>query len=530
MNWFKKIEVNGRELVVFLPPSYDTEEGRERRYPVAYVQDGGEMFKLISNTLQHLMLQGKLPEVLFIGVKTNNRNLEYTPWPAPPLLESYEAFGGGARVYLDDLADIVKPYVDCMFRTKPEREYTAVIGGSFGGLISLFGGLWRPDTFGLLGLLSASFWFEGVMPFLREREAPDTDLRIYMSVGDCEGIYKTNIQRNMVAASKEAYELWAAKGFPSERMRFRLQEGGTHDALTMAGNLTHAIHWLFQADAADKADKLPALRGISPLERTGYVVPRTEVKEIVSRATGRAYRIFIYEPAEPAPAEGYPVLYTLDANASFASIAEAMILQVRGPRGLQPCIVVGIGYDSEGPIVTKERFWDYTDPADESELRARPDGSPWPANGGAADFAAFIEDELKPAVETLYHVDRSRQALFGHSLGGYYVLRTLLARPDSFQTYIAGSPSIWWKNHDLLKQLPELERRVSAGEIKANLLIAVGAREANMVDDAEKLYDRLLPLANKGAFRLSFRKFEEEEHMTVIHPLISELLRVFAVR
>nr|WP_256975802.1 alpha/beta hydrolase-fold protein [Paenibacillus sp. MY03] len=559
MNWFRNMEANGRRLTILLPPSYETDAGRERRYPVAYVQDGGDLFQLVANQLQHLTRQGKLQEVLYVGVHTPNRNDEYTPWPASPLLSTYPAFGGGARAYLDELADSVKPFVDDLFRTKPEREHTALIGGSFGSLVSLFGGLWRPDTFGLLGLLSASFWYEGVMPHLRNNDAPRGDLRIYMSVGDAEGIYKTNIQRHMVEATLEARKLWQEKGFPDDRLLFRLEEGGTHDALCMAGNLPRALQWLFgppeEAAGAVESSEFEqigeksligacantetrlsagqsaagAIATLAPFvsrQAGGYVVPRTEQREIQSRRNGRKYRIFISVPAADPPSEGFPVLYTLDANASFASIAEAVRLQMRGPQGISPPLVVGIGYDAEGPIVSEDRFLDYTDPAEPSELPTRPDGSDWPLTGGAAVFSDFIEEELKPAIEALYPVDRTRQTLFGHSLGGYYVLRTLAEKPNSFQTYIAGSPSIWWKNHSLLERLPELERRLLSGEVAAALLIGVGGREkAGMAEDAERLYQRLLPLAGEGRLRLSFRKFEEEGHVSVIHPLISEMLR-----
>jgi predicted alpha/beta superfamily hydrolase len=330
LEWLKRIETNGRQLTVLLPRSYWTEEGRGLRYPVAYVQDQGDLFQLVVNQLHHLALQGKLREIIFVGVHTDNRNDEYTPWPAPPLLSTYPAFGGQARAYLDELADSVKPFIDGQFRTKPKREHTAIIGGSFGGLVSLLGGLWRPDTFGLLGLLSASFWYEGVMPYLRENAAPRFDLRIYMSVGDMEGVYKTNIQRHMVEATLEARRLWQGKGFPDERLRFRLEEGGTHDALYMAGNLLRALPWLFgPVDESADGGASAALAPVLSREAGGYAIPRTEQREIRARHSGRKYRIFISAPAVEPPAEGFPVLYTLDANATFASIAEAARLQRR---------------------------------------------------------------------------------------------------------------------------------------------------------------------------------------------------------
>ncbi|MDR6881146.1 alpha/beta hydrolase-fold protein [Bacillus sp. 3255] len=49
---------------------------------------------------------------------------------------------------------------------------------------------------------------------------------------------------------------------------------------------------------------------------------------------------------------------------------------------------------------------------------------------------------MQPRVERDYAIDRKRQAILGHSLGGLFVLQTLFTRPQTFQTYVAGSPSI----------------------------------------------------------------------------------------
>lgn len=38
--------------------------------------------------------------------------------------------------------------------------------------------------------------------------------------------------------------------------------------------------------------------------------------------------------------------------------------------------------------------------ADEAEFPTRPDGSWWPDTGGAEDFLIFIEEDLKPEIET----------------------------------------------------------------------------------------------------------------------------------
>ncbi len=39
---------------------------------------------------------------------------------------------------------------------------------------------------------------------------------------------------------------------------------------------------------------------------------------------GSAYRVFLYRPPGPPPANGYPVLYVLDGNAMFLTAVEAV--------------------------------------------------------------------------------------------------------------------------------------------------------------------------------------------------------------
>ena len=112
-----------------------------------------------------------------------------------------------------------------------------------------------------------------------------------------------------------------------------------------------------------------------------------------------------------------------------------------------PVVVVGVGYASDAE--EENRTLDLTPPTDPANL---PVGMPngWGATGGNDAFLSFLVDELKPAIAKAMVVDPSRQALFGHSLGGLFVLHALFVRSDSFDTYIAGSPSIWWGKKAIL--------------------------------------------------------------------------------
>ncbi|WP_334073674.1 MULTISPECIES: alpha/beta hydrolase [Paenibacillus] len=514
MQKFHQLKIGEREVLLYLPPSY---EQTVRHYPVVYVHDGGFLFTNCINYLEHLFRSGRLPELIFVGIETARRNDEYTPWPAESLTPTSAGFGGMGRKYVDEITDVLKPYIDRQYRTLPDAGSTGIIGGSLGGLISWFAGYWRPDVFGKIGLLSPSFWYQGVLDFVGNSYGLDRNLLVYMSLGGCEGIYKPNVQKHMVRCGKEFCELMVKQGFPKERLTFAWDPEGTHDDLFMVKRFPEALQQLFRSTPGS----LQAVK-----ENTScYQIPGTEVWSVTANPTGREYRIFVAVPDTPPPAEGYPVLYSLDGNASFGSLAEAMRLQSRGPHGIPAAVIVGIGYDSNEPLVTAERFRDYTVYAEDHELPKRPGGTAWPETGGADDFLDFLELQLKPEMERRYRINRAKQTLFGHSLGGFVTLYAMITRQGAFQRYAAASPSIWWKNHMLYTLMEQSVETINdIGESAVELLLITGTEEkASMIRDAREFMSRLRQ--SGPHLTVNYKEVDKEGHVSVLPALISELLR-----
>ncbi|MBP7000712.1 alpha/beta hydrolase-fold protein [Amaricoccus sp.] len=254
-------------------------------------------------------------------------------------------------------------------------------------------------------------------------------------------------------------------------------------------------------------------------------VPGAEVFDMTSVASGRRYRIFLSLPSLPPPPGGYPALYYLDGNATFLTAAEAVRLQTRPPKGFGPAATVGVGYATDQPFETTLRYFDYTTPADPATLRPRGNGEPYPEVGGADVFLAFLEDELFPEIARRVPVDPGRRTLTGHSLGGLLTLHAFLTRPDLFATYVAGSPSIWWNDGEILGRAasfaadpPDLSGR--------RLFIGVGGDELDhMVAEAGQMAAALAPLEAAG-LALSTQVFAGEEHITVLPALISRSVGV----
>ena len=196
--------------------------------------------------------------------------------------------------------------------------------------------------------------------------------------------------------------------------------------------------------------------------------------------------IQISVPTGEAPSEGFPVLYVLDGNATFdraANIAKS-IGSGANRLGLSPVAIVAIGYPKQSTFDVEKRALDYT-PQASAEFQKQAKYS----YGGADQFIQFIEKELKPAIQTKIKVNTRQQSLFGHSFGGLFVLHTVMTHPETFQRYIAASPSLWFDNYALLnRQVDWLNNKVNKVQ-NTMLMTTVGTHEhgRSPTPDAESL-------------------------------------------
>lgn len=247
----RDITVMGRELSVYLPPEYGC--GKER-FPVVYVQDGGDLFLHQVSNLEKLFSRGVIRRLILVGIKPGRRNDEYTPWPAPALSGRFAPFGGQGRGYLDFLANQLNPYIDDTYQTLAGPENTAIAGASLGGLVSMYAAHLYPGIFGGIASISGSFWYDGFVGFMRSAAFANVKQKIYLDVGTLEGAGKTNIQAAMVEKTREAYEILLEKGFSPEHCRLALQAGAAHgpEFFLQPGRFQAALQWLFPGAAGKR--------------------------------------------------------------------------------------------------------------------------------------------------------------------------------------------------------------------------------------------------------------------------------------
>jgi len=157
---------------------------------------------------------------------------------------------------------------------------------------------------------------------------------------------------------------------------------------------------------------------------------------------GEAYDIMVAWPEGNQPAGGWPVLYVLDGEDNFPIVAAtARRLARAGARsGVTEGVVVGIG---AGPLARRVR--DYTPPVPGYVIPAGQPASGF-ATGGSEAFLDMLERQVMPVVRERWSIDEQREAIVGHSFGGLLAIHALLARPGMFDAAIAISPSLWFGN------------------------------------------------------------------------------------
>lgn len=144
-----------RDVVVWLPPGY---ENSNDRYPVLYMHDGQNIVDpktsafgkdwQIDESCTRLLESKKIKPIIVVGIyNTSDRSKEYLP-------------GQHGQLYAKFITTKLKPLIDQSYRTRPNRESTA-IGGSSAGGVCAFRIAWdQSDIFSTAICMSPSFRYE----------------------------------------------------------------------------------------------------------------------------------------------------------------------------------------------------------------------------------------------------------------------------------------------------------------------------------------------------------------------------------
>ncbi len=255
-------------------------------------------------------------------------------------------------------------------------------------------------------------------------------------------------------------------------------------------------------------------------ELPAFSLPNSEVRTIHANSNKKDYELYIQLPASYKNSNtAYPLIIVNDSRFAFPLASGAM--QLMGDRVVKEAIVVGVSY-SKGDDSTISRTRDYTPTYSPSE----PSGHSTAArkvSGHAKEYTAFLADQVIPLIQQHYRVDSSNKIFVGHSFGGLLGSYILVNRPEIFDHYIIGSPSLWYDK----KVIFEMEKQYASKHksLETHVMIYVDENDPTAINkqmaDDVLAFEKVLRSRNYSGLKLQVEVIKGENHHSVFPGLLA---------
>ncbi len=240
VNYHKNIKYKflvERDLIVWLPPNY---EASKENYPVLYMHDGQNIFDpktsafgidwQIDEAAESLIKQGEISPIIIVGIyNSKNRSAEYLP-------------SDTSLVYMKFITEKIKPMIDSLYRTKPEREFTATGGSSAGGTIAM-NLLWNYNNiFSKAICMSPAFKINKIdfVSQVNDYGGIKKDFKLYIYNG---GI---SLEKRLQPGIEKMIEILESKGYKEHKdFIFVINGQANHNESAWADAIPYSLKWLF---------------------------------------------------------------------------------------------------------------------------------------------------------------------------------------------------------------------------------------------------------------------------------------------
>lgn len=268
---------------------------------------------------------------------------------------------------------------------------------------------------------------------------------------------------------------------------------------------------------------LPSILLINPVyseELSAFILPHSEIRSIHANSNNKDYELYIQLPASYAEStKNYPLVLMNDSRFAFPSASGAM--QLMGGEVIQEAILVGISY-SKGDDRGVSRTRDYTPTFSPMEKSGHSSASRL-ASGHAREYVEFIADQVIPLLQKNYRIDQANKVFVGHSFGGLLGSYILVNRPEIFNHYIIGSPSLWYDNKVIFQMEKQYAKKQKA--LTANVMIYADDNDGSlnnrkMADDV-LAFEEILRSRNYTGLKLKVEVIKGENHHSVFPGLLS---------
>ncbi len=245
---------NRRDVLVYLPPEY--RRTRLRRFPVLYLNDGQNVFDAATafagvewgadETAQRLIKEKLMEPTIIVAIPNmgEDRIHEYSPTRMRLEEGKRKSSRGRLRQYSHFLIDELKPFIDARYRTLKRPEQTGLGGSSLGGLATMVMGLWFPNVFRRLIVMSPSVWWDNcvVLDMVNAiEEGGKPPLKIWLDTGTQEpGWERARLLRD--ALIEKGWRLY-------DDLFYFEDEGASHTEGAWAHRLEAALRFLYPPPA-----------------------------------------------------------------------------------------------------------------------------------------------------------------------------------------------------------------------------------------------------------------------------------------
>lgn len=144
-----------RAINIWTPPGYAISKAS---YPVLYMPDGAitEDFPHIANTLSELILAGKIPPTILVGIPNTQRRRDLTGPTTVRRDKKIAPVVGGSTAFRMFIRDELFPEIASRYRTNGQKT---IIGESLAGLFIIETFLMTPDMFDNYIAFDPSLWW-----------------------------------------------------------------------------------------------------------------------------------------------------------------------------------------------------------------------------------------------------------------------------------------------------------------------------------------------------------------------------------
>ena len=238
---FKGRSVLPRDIIVWLPPSYDSLP--DKYYPVLYMHDGQNIIDPLTSSFgvdwqidevaDSLIGARSIQEIIIVGVyNTEKRGNEYNKTKL-------------GQAYVNFIIEELKPFVDSTYKTLPDCKNTTVCGSSSGGLISFIMAWENPDVFSKTACFSPAFKIsniDNVAP-VKKYIGAKKDLKIFIYNGG------VGLEEQLQPGIDEMMLVLKEKGFvESKDLLFIKDSSAEHNESAWAKNVYRFLEFFFSLE------------------------------------------------------------------------------------------------------------------------------------------------------------------------------------------------------------------------------------------------------------------------------------------